>query len=115
MRCACSAMMPRKRAWAGGSSAAGPRSVSMKPIRLVSGVRSSWLALATKSARIRSTIRSRVRSESTRTKRPPSASGGSSGMMVARISRAIGMAMLSSADCTVSWACARSSAPRSPG
>ena len=68
-------MMARKRRCAGGSSAAGPRSVSMKPIRLASGVRSSWLALATKSARIRSTARSRVRSDSTTIARPPSASG----------------------------------------
>ncbi len=65
MRAPCSAMICRKRACAGGSSAAGPRRVSMKPIRLASGVRSSWLALATKSARIRSSARSRVRSDST--------------------------------------------------
>ena len=61
-------MMPRKRCCAGGSSAAGPRSVSMKPISDASGVRSSWLTLATKSARMRSTARSRERSDSTTTR-----------------------------------------------
>ena len=35
---------------------AGPRSVSMKPWIEASGVRISWLALATKSERIRSII-----------------------------------------------------------
>ena len=44
------------------SSRAGPCKVSMKPESAASGVRSSWLALATKSARISSTRRSGVRS-----------------------------------------------------
>ena len=55
-------MMPRKRSRAAGSSRAGPCSVSMKPVSAASGVRSSWLALATKSARISSTRRIGVRS-----------------------------------------------------
>ena len=62
MRVACACMMPRKRSRAAGSSRAGPCSVSMKPESAASGVRSSWLALATKSARISSTRRSGERS-----------------------------------------------------
>ena len=38
IRAACSAMIPRKRCWAGGSSAAGPCNVSTKPISQASGV-----------------------------------------------------------------------------
>ena len=45
-------MMSRKRSRACASSRAWPRSVSMKPETAASGVRNSWLALATKSARI---------------------------------------------------------------
>src|SRR5688500_14084906 len=55
MRVACVCMMPRNRSRARASSLAGPCSVSMKPDSAASGVRSSWLALATKSARISST------------------------------------------------------------
>jgi hypothetical protein len=44
-------MTGRKRSRAAASSRAGPSSVSMNPISVASGVRSSWLALATKSAR----------------------------------------------------------------
>ena len=62
MRCACSRMMPRNRSRASGSSRAGPCSVSMKPSSEASGVRSSWLALATKSARMRSMRQAEVRS-----------------------------------------------------
>ena len=65
MRVACSDMIPRKRSCASGSSLAWPRSVSMKPVSDASGVRSSWLALATKSARICSTRCAFVRSRST--------------------------------------------------
>ena len=53
-----------------GSSRAGPCSVSMKPDSAASGVRSSWLALATKSARISSTRRSGVRSWNVISTRP---------------------------------------------
>ena len=52
MRSACSAMMARKRSRAAGSSLAAACSVSTKPRSEASGVRSSWLALAMKSARI---------------------------------------------------------------
>ena len=62
IRRACSAMMARKRLRARGSSRAGPCRVSTKPSSDARGVRSSWLALATKSARIRSTRRDSVRS-----------------------------------------------------
>ena len=58
-------MMARKRARACASSRAVPCSVSMKPDSAASGVRSSWLALATKSARISSTRCSGVRSWNT--------------------------------------------------
>ncbi len=62
MRVACPCMMARNLARAAGSSLAVPCKVSMKPSSAASGVRSSWLALATKSARISSTRRSGVRS-----------------------------------------------------
>ena len=64
MRVACACMIDRNRVRAAGSSRAGPCRVSMKPDSAASGVRSSWLALATKSARISSTRRSGVRSSS---------------------------------------------------
>ncbi len=54
MRPACSCMMPRKRSCASRSPLAGPRKVSMKPIRVAIGVFSSWLTLAMKSLRSRS-------------------------------------------------------------
>ena len=65
MREACVFMMARKRPRACASSRAVPCSVSMKPESAASGVRSSWLALATKSARISSTRCSGVRSWNT--------------------------------------------------
>ena len=70
MRVACVFMMARKRSRAVTSSRAGPCSVSMKPESAASGVRSSWLALATKSTRISSTRRSGVRSCSTSSMSP---------------------------------------------
>ena len=70
MRQACACMMPRKRSRAAGSSRAGPCSVSMKPVSAASGVRSSWLTLATKSARISSTRRIGVRSWTVMTTTP---------------------------------------------
>ena len=73
MRSACSAMMPRKRSRASASSRAGPRRVSMKPAMPAIGVLSSWLALATKSARMRSARRSAVVSCSTISASEPSA------------------------------------------
>ena len=73
MRSACSAMMPRKRSRAPASSRAGPRRVSMKPARPAIGVLSSWLALATKSARMRSARRNAVVSCSTTSASEPSA------------------------------------------
>ena len=73
MRSACSAMIPRKRSRAATSSRAGPRNVSMNPARPAIGVFSSWLALATKSARIRSARRSAVVSCSTIRASEPSA------------------------------------------
>ena len=53
IRPASRSITARKRSRAAGSSRAAPLSVSMKPIRAVSGVRSSWLTLATKSRRLR--------------------------------------------------------------
>ena len=78
-------------------------------------MRSSWLALATKSARMRSMARSRVRSDSTTTARPPSASGGSIGTTVACTSRCTGTGRISSALCTSPEAKARSIASAQPG
>ena len=58
-----------------GSLRAGPSSVSMKPVSEASGVRSSWLALATKSARMRA-MASRSETSSKVTRMKPSASPG---------------------------------------
>ena len=66
MRSACWRMRPRNRVRAASSLRAAPCMVSMKPDSEASGVRSSWLALATKSARMRSICCSRVRSRNTR-------------------------------------------------
>ncbi len=55
------------RRWTAASLRAGPRSVSMKPAIEASGVRSSWLALAMKSARMRSIRRASLWSLNTRT------------------------------------------------
>ena len=54
MRAVWFCMMSRNWSRAAASLRAGPRRVSMKPAIDASGVRSSWLALAMKSARIRS-------------------------------------------------------------
>ncbi len=62
MRSPCSRMIARKRSRAPASLRAGPCSVSTKPSSEASGVRSSWLALATKSTRIRSVTRCSLRS-----------------------------------------------------
>ena len=70
MRVACDSIILRKRARAAGSSRAEPFNVSMKPEKAASGVRNSWLALATKSARISSTRRKGDRSRNVRRKLP---------------------------------------------
>ena len=57
-------MMSRKRGHDPASSLAGPRIVSIKPDRAVSGVRNSWLALARKSDRACAALRTGVRSSS---------------------------------------------------
>ena len=64
MRAASSAMISRNCSRAFGSCLAGPRRVSMKPWIEASGVLISWLALATKSERIRSIITCSVCSRS---------------------------------------------------
>ena len=73
----------------------------MKPSKLASGVRNSWLALATKSARVRSIAASRLRSINRINSRPPLASGGSSGTTRAETSRGKGTGRWSStvAEC----------------
>ena len=63
-------MICRKWSRAAGSSRAGPRNVSTKPAIEASGVRISWLALAMKSARMRSMRRVSLWSLKTTTKRP---------------------------------------------
>jgi hypothetical protein len=65
----------------------------MKPDSEASGVRSSWLALATKSARISSTCLMRVRSCSvtnTSSRRPAIVSGSATGTMKASLQRSAG-------------------------
>ena len=62
MRSAWLAISRRKRSRATASSRAGPCSVSTKARSEASGVRSSWLALAMKSARICTSLSCSVRS-----------------------------------------------------
>ena len=62
MRPASTLMMSRNFSRASASSLAWPFKVSMKPETAASGVRSSWLALATKSARASSARLAAVRS-----------------------------------------------------
>src|SRR5215831_5765734 len=93
MRVACAFMMSRKRSRACASLRAEPCSVSMKPDSEASGVRSSWLALATKSARISSTRLSGVRScrvTNTSSRRPAIASARATGTMNASDQRSDG-------------------------
>ena len=61
-RSACLVMMARKRRLSSGLSMAPSRRVSTKPLIIDSGVRSSWLTLATNSWRVRSSFLRRVRS-----------------------------------------------------
>ena len=58
-----------------GSLRAGPSSVSMKPVSEASGVRSSWLALATKSARMRAIARRSETSSKVTRMKPPRLAG----------------------------------------
>ena len=70
-----------------------PLQVSMKPDSAASGVRNSWLALATKSARISSTRRSGVWSWnviSMHLSVPPNSVGTDTGMMMSSIQRSTG-------------------------
>ena len=60
------------------SARAGPCNVSIKPERLARGVFSSWLALATKSARSRSALFAAVRSWRSKSAARPAASDFSS-------------------------------------
>ncbi len=65
----------------------------MKPDNAASGVRSSWLALATKSARISSTRRSGVWSWkviSMHFSVPPNSVGTGTGVMISSIQRSTG-------------------------
>ena len=78
IRLACSAMIERNRSRAALSSRAGPRSVSIKPNSVASGVRSSWLAFATKSCRMRSLRLVAVMSVKVTTAAAPSEVGGRS-------------------------------------
>ena len=59
MRAASACMRGRNFSCAARSSAPGPRNVSIEPNSVDSGVFSSWLALATKSARMRSGLADR--------------------------------------------------------
>ena len=63
MRPACACITSKNCSRAFVSLRAGPRRVSIKPIMAAKGVRSSWLALAKKSARIRSDILASVSSK----------------------------------------------------
>ena len=73
MRSACSLMTLRKRSRTWVSSLAAPCRVSTKPLSEASGVRSSWLALATKSARMRASRSCSLRSRNEMRSAGPSA------------------------------------------
>ncbi len=90
MREACPCMIARNLSRASASSRAGPRNVSMKPIKVASGVRSSWLALAMKSARICSARFNSVMSCRVNTATAPSGDGWSMRAKRARSWRSTG-------------------------
>ena len=117
MRSACACMIGRKRSRAAGSSRAEPRSVSMKPDSAASGVRSSWLALATKSARISSTRRSGVRSWNASSTRPGLAAtpGDEIGVTITSYQRSSGTRSENSTRCAVPLARARRIASSTSG
>ncbi len=81
MRAAWLAMMARNFCRASGSSRAGPCSVSTKPRSDASGVRSSWLALAMKSARIWARRSCSVRSRKRDEKNGQAAAGANGGKL----------------------------------
>ena len=109
MRSAWTCMMSRKRSRAAASSRAGPCNVSMKPESAASGVRSSWLALATKSARISSTRRSGVWSWNVSSTRSPADihSGKDIGTAMTSYQRSTGTRSKNSACCALRLARAR--------
>ncbi len=115
MRSACSLMTLRKRSRACASSFAAPCSVSTKPLSEASGVRSSWLALATKSARMRASRSCSLRSRNEMRSAGPSAPDrdGSSGATVASRRRSTGTRSCSSTEHvapeTRAWSTAASS------
>jgi hypothetical protein len=98
MRPACSRMTPRKRSRAGASLRAEPCSVSMNPTTEASGVRSSWLALATKSTRMCSRRRASVRSARCSMAARVSPPSPGSGTMVTAKTRSTGTRSTSSTD-----------------
>src|SRR5690606_20810859 len=69
IRRVCECMICKNWSCAFASFLAGPRSVSIKPEIEASGVRNSWLALAIKSARMRSIRRASLWSRNSMTKR----------------------------------------------
>ena len=89
-------MIARNRSRASASSRAGPRKVSIKPASVASGVRSSWLALAMKSARICSARFNSVTSCKLSTATAPSAEGWSMRAKRARSWRSTGMVRVNS-------------------
>ena len=117
MRSACSLMTFRKRSRAGASSLAAPCSVSTKPLSEASGVLSSWLALATKSARIlaRRSCSLRSRNEMRREGPTPPDREPSSGATVASNRRSTGTRSCSSTAAVTAVASAWSTASSSSG
>ena len=91
----------------------------MKPDSAASGVRNSWLALATKSARISSTRRSGVRSSRvTSTSRVGGCSAGrrnATGTTIASYQRSSGTRSMNSTRCGTSLAIARRIASSTSG
>ena len=96
IRVACPPMIARNRSRASASSRAGPRKVSIKPAKVASGVRSSWLALAMKSARICSARFNSVTSCKLSTTTAPSAEGWSMRAKRARNWRSTGIVSVNS-------------------
>ena len=90
MRSAWSCMIAEESVARGRVVLAGPCRVSMKPAREASGVRSSWLALATKSTRTRSVCRRSVRSSRMNRTSPAAGDGISSRANQAAYQRSAG-------------------------
>ena len=115
MRRPCSRMMARNFSRARASSRAGPCNVSTKPSSEARGVRNSWLALAMKSTRMRSTRRASVRSRRVSSAAPISPVEAGSGATQTSNRRSTGTRSLHSTVSALPFAITRRRLSRTSG